>query len=196
MVFGFLVKGPAPSSAQKKMLRSSPAHIVTVDEIESAAQVYATAINAFDHDVKARKAAIITEYAKNRRYETDFLENLKPVIQQSFSFVHDYKQFIARVRQNINVVIEARNTGIDFTEKLARALPSERAIYWASILMEEKLKTAYLLLNPEQITGTNDVKLFRLHGAVVKYVRIYNAAFAEKNVTVTNRWRECRRSNG
>ncbi|MGA7796509.1 MAG: hypothetical protein WCA19_26070, partial [Candidatus Acidiferrales bacterium] len=86
---------------------------MTVDEIESAAQVYATAINAFDHDVKARKAAIITEYAKNRRYETDFLENLKPVIQQSFSFVHDYKQFIARVRQNINVVIEARNTGID-----------------------------------------------------------------------------------
>jgi signal transduction histidine kinase len=184
LVFGFLVKGPAPSSAQKKMLRSSPAHLISVEEIKSTVQVYAATTSAFDSDVEMRKAAIITEYAKNRRYEADFLENLRPEIQQSFSFVHDYKQFIARVRQNINVVIEARNTGIDFDEKLARALPAERAIYWASILMEEKLKTAFLLLHPEQITHTDEAKLFRLHGAVLKYVRIYNAAFAEKGVGV------------
>jgi hypothetical protein len=98
LVFGFLVKSAAPSSAQKKMLRSSSQHIVRADEIESAAQIYATTIRAFDRDVERRKEAIIADYATSKRYEVDFLERLKPEIQESFSFVHDYKQFIARVR--------------------------------------------------------------------------------------------------
>jgi signal transduction histidine kinase len=184
LVFGFLLRGPSQSSAQKKMLSINPSHIVTAEDVKKLAQVYAATVGRFEDEINAIKATIIQEYARDKKYEIDFLENLKPEIQQSFSFVHDYKQFIARVRQNINVVIEARNAGSDFDEKLERALPSERAIYWASILMEEKLRTAFLLLNPEQITGNVQAKRFRLHGAVVKYARIYNAAFNEKGVTL------------
>jgi len=184
LVFGFLVRTSSLSSAQKKMLNSNPEHVITADEVNKLVQVYADTVGAFEGQIEAAKGALIEKYAQDKKYEIDFLENLKPVIQESFSFVHDYKQFIARVRQNINVVIEARNVGKDFDEKLERALASERAIYYASILMEEKLRTAFILLNPEQVMGSDKAKLFRLHGAVIKYARIYNASFNEKGVTL------------
>ena len=184
MVFGFLVRSAAASSAQKKLIRNNPDHVVDAREIEEARSVYIRFAKTFEEDIKKRKTAIVTEYIKTSRYSKDFLEHLVPEIQKSFSYVHDYKQTIARVRQNINVVIEGRYPGADFEEKLDRASPSERAIYWASVLMEEKLKTAFLLLNAEQITSVDEVTLCRLHGLVLKYVRIYNAAFAEKGVAV------------
>jgi signal transduction histidine kinase len=182
LVFGFLVRGPARSSAQKKMFRTSPDHLVQENEIALAVRVWKQSVERVDQEIATQKTRIIADYVRNRRYEKDFIENLRPEIEKSFSFVHDYKQFIARVRQNINVVIERRYAGANFDEKLAHALPAEVAIYWASVLMEEKLKTAFLLLNPGRIT--DEVKVFRLHGAVLKYVRIYNAAFTEKGVAL------------
>jgi signal transduction histidine kinase len=182
LVFGFLLNAGALSSAQKKVIRAAPDHVVTANEIDAAAEVYTAAIKAFEDDVKKRKSAIIEEYVKHRRYENDFLESLRPEIQKSFSFVHDYKQFIARIRQNINVVIEDRYRGGELDAKLDRAHPAEAAIYWASMLMEEKLRTAFFLLNPDQIT--DKLTLFRLHGLVLKTVRIYNAAFREKGVNL------------
>ncbi len=183
LVFGFLVKTAAPSSALKKMLRNNAGNLVMIGEIGRAREIHRATALSFEREIETRKNEALAEYIRERRYESDFLENLRPEIQRSFSFLHDYRQFIARVRQNINVVIEARYAGGEFVEKLGRALPAEAAIYWASILMEEKLNIAYLLLNPGRITDASEVKLFRVHGAVLKYLRIYNAAFKEKNVT-------------
>lgn len=184
LVFGFLVHSSAPTNAQKKMLRNSPDHLVKREDVELAARAYREMTGSFDDDIKVRKAKIVTDYVNTKQYEKDFLELLKPQIQESFSFLHDYKQFIARVRQNINVVIEARNEGGSFEEKLTRAPQAVAAIYWASNLMEEKLRTAFLLLHPEEIADPNKLTQFRLHGAVLKIVRIYNAAFREKNVAL------------
>jgi signal transduction histidine kinase len=81
-------------------------------------------------------------------------------------------------------VLEYRYPVENLDQQLNAALPAERAIYWASRHMEEKLQTAFLLLHPERITNPTDVTPFRLHGLVTKYLRIYDSAFAEKNVTV------------
>jgi signal transduction histidine kinase len=124
---------------------------------------------------------LINKYKAEKGFERDLLELLRPDMRESFSYLHDYKQFIARVRQNINVVLESRYPGATIEQKLIKALPSEKAIYWAAILMEEKLQAAFLLLNPERISNVEDT-VFRLHGLVIKYVRIYQSAFDEKNV--------------
>ena len=75
-----------------------------------------------------------------------------------------------------------RNPGVDLDQQLSAALPAEASIYWASILMEEKLQTAFFLLHPERITNPAEVSAFRLHGLVLKYLRIYNSGFAAKDI--------------
>jgi len=185
LVFGILVDGhSALSTAQKKQRQLNPDKVVGSAELTRAVDCYRGAQKEMGIDLAARKAAIIANYQKSMQYTQEFLDSLQPSIQKSFSVLHDYRQFIGRVRQNINVLIETRYGGRDFDEKLGKSHPSEGAIYWASILMEEKLKTASMLVNPEQITSSGESKVFRLHGAVLKYVRIYNAAFVEKNVTL------------
>jgi signal transduction histidine kinase len=184
IMFGFAVRSPTASAAQTKMMRQNPQCLVSVADVNLALNTYRDRMTAFERDVQSRKDSIVKEYISANGYKQDLLKELQPEFQKTFSVLHDYRQFIARVRQNINVVIEARYGGADLNEKLTRAEPAEAAIYWASILMEEKLNTAFLLLNPERINGAGEKTLFRLHGAVLKYVRIYNAAFREKGVTL------------
>jgi signal transduction histidine kinase len=185
IIFGVLVQSPTYSSTQKKLIRNNPKNVISAADLEEVSKTYQGSVGTLTRDIEAKKEQIIAEYTNTKRYEKDFLENLRPEIQKNLSFLHDYKQFIARVRQNINVVIEARYEGRNFEDKLARALPSEAAIYWASILMEEKLTTAFLLLNPDRITSPLEFVIFRLHGAVLKCLRIYNAGFEEKGVKVS-----------
>jgi signal transduction histidine kinase len=184
LIFGFLIQSQNSSAAHTKALRQYRSHIVKPAEIERAIETFETVLRDFGEDINAKKKAIIDEYHRTKRYQKDFLDNIRPEIQKSFSFLHDYRQFIARVRQNINVVLEYRYPGVEFEQQLNAALPAEVAIYWASRLMEEKLQTAFLLLHPERITNATDVTVFRLHGLVIKYVRIYASAFAEKGVKV------------
>jgi signal transduction histidine kinase len=140
--------------------------------------------SGFANELELQKQAIVQEYRDRQLYKQDFLNVLRPEIQKSFSYVHDYRQFIARVKQNINVVIEQNHPGADFDEKLANATPPEKAIYYASRLMEEKLQTAFLLLQPERITTQSEATIFRLHGLVMKYLGIYASAFLEKGVNM------------
>ncbi|MGD0778441.1 MAG: sensor histidine kinase [Candidatus Solibacter sp.] len=184
LIFGFLIESQNTSAAHKKALRHYRSHILKPAEIERASQTFETVLRDFGEDIDAKKKAIIDEYRRTKRYQKEFLDNIRPEIQKSFSFLHDYRQFIARVRQNINVVLEHRYPGEDLDQKLSAALPAEKAIYWASILMEEKLQTAFLLLHPERITNPTDLTVFRLHGLVTKYLRIYDSAFAAKDVKV------------
>ncbi len=135
----------------------------------------------FNEDLKAAKEAIIEDYKRENGFRKDLLELLKPEIQRNLAFLHDYKQFVSRVKQNINIVLETRYLDGDIEAKLEKALPAEAAIYWSSLLMTEKLQTAFLLLHPEKLS-TAKRTTFRLHGLVLKYIRIYNAAFRDKQV--------------
>lgn len=183
LVFGFLSQSSVSSPAHTKAMKRHRENVVSRAEVIRAIRAYDGLGGRFDAEILAKKREILADYEQNKRYEKDFLDSLRPEMQKSLSFLHDYKQFIARVRQNINVVLESRYPEGDLEQKLVRALPAERAIYWASILMEEKLTTAFLLMNPDRIAGSTDV-LFRLHGLVTKYLRIYASAFLEKHVAV------------
>jgi signal transduction histidine kinase len=166
------------------MIRQNPQDILRGEDYDWIKKTFDQVEKDFRSEIEVRKAALIKNYVEKKEYEQDFLDLIRPDIQRSFSFLHDYKQFIARVRQNVNVVLESRYPGETTVEqKLARSLPSEKAIYWAAVLMEEKLQTAFLLLHPERISSEGDT-LFRLHGMVIKYVRIYESAFTEKNIRV------------
>jgi len=183
LAFGFLVQSPVTSAAKKRMIRQNPQGVLRPEDYDWIKRTFGQVGKDFQSEIEARKAAVVRDYIDRKEYEREFLDLIRPDIQRSFSLLHDYKQFVARVRQNVNVVLESRYPGETVEQKLAKALPSEKAIYWAAVLMEEKLQTAFLLLHPERISSEGDT-LFRLHGMVTKYVRIYESAFAEKNIRV------------
>lgn len=183
IIFGILAQGRTTTAAQRKAARRHPENRVSPEAIERAADRLATAQGAIEQEIAAAKAESINSYIAREGFKRDFLENLKPEIQKNLAFLHDYKQFVARVKQNINVVLKTRYGSGDTDQLLSKALPSEVAIYWASSLMMEKLQTAFLLLHPERLqSGGNRVS--RLHGMVIKYVRIYQSSFDDKGIRV------------
>lgn len=184
LLFGFLVKGQARTPAQKKASRSSPHSVFALETIRKTADLLASESEDFRTQSRQALEAVVEDYKQKVMYEEDLLKLLKPEIKRSLSFLHDYSQFVARVKQHINVVIETRCVGADFDAKLAKSLPSEKAIYFSARLMEDKIKTAQLLTQPETIKSARRNQ-FSLHGFILKHVRIYQVAFDEKDIRVS-----------
>ena len=60
-------------------------------------------------------------------------------------------------------------------EKLERATHEEAAIYWAASIMDEKLDAMMFLARLDRIHEPREQGRTRLHGLVLKYVRIYQS---------------------
>jgi len=181
LIFGFLIPNASGSAAQKKALRLNPQNRITPTELQHVQATIAAAQKSLADDIAQSKQQIIQEYKEKKGFQKDILELLKPEIEKNLAFLHDYKQFVSRVKQNINVVLQERYGNGDIDSMLARATQAEGAIYWASSLMTEKLQTAFLLLHPEKLLSPLKTAT-RLHSLVLKYVRIYNASFKEKGI--------------
>jgi signal transduction histidine kinase len=149
-------------------------------DLKRATDILQAAQDAFNAEISQAQAEIMEIYKADHKFKKELLETLKPEIQRNLAFLHDYKQFVARVKQNINVVLSRYGSG-EIDQLLAKATPSEAAIYWTSSMMIEKLQTAFLLLHPEKLQSPSPT-VFRLHGLVTKYIRIYNSSFVEKGV--------------
>jgi signal transduction histidine kinase len=181
IVFGFLLPGASATLAQKKALRQNAANRISRAELEKAIGLLRSAQKSFDDEIGRMQREMMEIYREDHRFKAELLDLLRPEIQKNLAFLHDYKQFVARVKQNINVVLQTRYGAGEIDQLLSKASAPEGAIYWASSLMAEKLETAFLLLHPERLQSS-DKGVFRLHGMVLKYVRIYNSSFQEKNV--------------
>jgi signal transduction histidine kinase len=180
-VFGFLVQAPSVSAASRKALKQNPQNRISSVELDRAISLLSETRISFNDQVQQAKNVVIQQYKSGKEYEKDILEQLRPELEKNLAFLHDYRQFVSRVKQQINVVLQTRYGSGEIESLLAKAYPAEAAIYWASWLMTEKLQTAFLLLHPERLQSRDKV-LFRLHGMVTKYVRIYKVGFAEKGV--------------
>jgi len=184
ITYGFILTGTPSSSAHNKAIRKYSSNRTTKSKLERAVSIYSEYCQSIKQDIELSKANIMDSYLEEHMYKKDLLELFRPEIERNLSFLHDYKQFIARVKQNINVVLENRYGFEDINQLLDKALPSEKAIYWASMLMTEKLQTAFLLLHPDKLQHPTPT-VFSLHGLVLKYIRIYQSSYDEKKIELT-----------
>ena len=129
------------------------------------------------------KEALRQEFAKGEMFKEDFLSQFRGEIEQGLSAVHDYRQINKQISQNINIIIESRN-GEEFDKKLEDASHQERAIYYASKFLNEKLNVSKFLMYPEWLLKADECVFTRPHGLVVKYVRIYEGHFQSKNLNM------------
>lgn len=184
LVFGVVVADlPVESQARRKMLRVVKGQ-VTAAEVAAAYRRYEAVKDQDARDIQARKDGIVDEYQKSERYKEDLVGLLKPEMKKMLAQIHDYRQFVAQVVQNVNVLLQKRMLGRDIEEQLAAAPHEEVAIYWAARLMEEKIETALFLLEPERIDDPRQRRRFRFHGCVTKYLKIYQRSMERKGLKV------------
>jgi signal transduction histidine kinase len=185
LVAGVAVRDfPATTPARSKRLREAGRDTITrhdLDRILAAAAV-ATAEEAAE--LRAGMDEVIREFRESKAYQQEVVELLRPDLERALSQIHDYKQFVQQIVQNMNVILETTYPGLDLEEKLQKATHHERALYWAAALMDEKLDAALFLEAPERILEPREHVLFRLHGLVTKYVRIYQSRADHQHVTV------------
>jgi signal transduction histidine kinase len=183
LVAGIVVRDfPKHTPARARMLRkTSGVEPIWSDDLMRARSVYLESNAQYLVELGARKEEAIVEYRQTKRFAEDWLTRLQPEIRQALGQVHDYRQFVSQIIQNLNVILQTKYPG-STEDALAKATHEEVAIYWAARLMEEKLVAALFLLNPERISDNQTYS--QLHKAVTKYRKIYARAFESKNVRV------------
>jgi len=175
---------PQITSARKKMLRQVGRASVSRADVDETVRAARASTRELALELRAKKDAIVAEYRNSREYQQEIVELLRPEVQEALGQVHDYKQFVQQIIQNMNVILETRFPRIPLEEQLDAASHEEAAIYWAARLMEEKLDAALYLMYPDRINDLHERKRFRFHGAVTKYRKIYQRRLEAKHLNL------------
>lgn len=173
---------PQRTPARAKRMREIGRDAIRQGELEAVLKLARQATDELEAEHRRAKDEIVAEFRNARTYQQEMVELLRPDLERMLGQVHDYKQFVQQIVQNMNVVLENRFPGCSLEEKLNRATPQERSIYWAAIVMDEKLDAALFLDSPERIREPREQGVSRLHGLVLKYLRIYQSRANLKRV--------------
>ena len=184
LLFGFLIRNTVRTQAQQKAHQKNPHSLISEQLIVTTVKLLREEQQSFSDDRERVLAEVRSEYVSKAMYSGDILLLLQPELKKALSFLHDYRQFVSRVSQNINVVLQKRYPGRSLDDQLQQGLKEEAALYWSSKLMEDKLTTSLMLTQPEALRAMPRAN-FRLHGLIHKHVRIYESAFADKGVRIT-----------
>lgn len=180
---GFICPEHRSSSQSKtKNLRTEKEQVINLHLVEKQKSLLRQEVFLQNTAIQERKHRARQEFLNQESFRDDFIQEIKEDILKGLSFVHDYKQINATISQNINVIIETNYTEADFEKKLENASQQEKAIYWASKFLQEKLNVAKYLLNPDWITRESETSSFRLHGLATKYIRLYEDLFKRKGI--------------
>jgi signal transduction histidine kinase len=185
LVAGLVVRDfPRLTEASRKRFRALREDAITTLELRQVIEAAEAANVELDAEARRRMDAIVAEFRASQGYYQEVVELLRPDLERVFAQVHDYKQFVQQIVQNISFILESRFPGIPFEEKLDQASQQEQAIYWAAVLMDERLEAVAFLEAPERIKEPREQRRFRLHGLVHKYIRIYESRAMRKELLI------------
>lgn len=186
LLAGFIVRdySGADTPARRSMLRKAGKEAISRSQLDKILEQATKSTRLLAEDLRARQEVLIAEYQQRKGYEQDVVELLRPDLQNTLAQVHDYKQFVQQIVQNLDVILEERFPRRPIEEKLTLASHEEKAIYWAAKLMDEKLDTALFLVYPDRITEVRAKSRFQFHGLVTKYLHIYQPQIDAKALKV------------
>ncbi|RRQ20225.1 sensor histidine kinase [Guyparkeria sp. SCN-R1] len=185
-ISGFLAKDAIQTSpARQKNMGIHRRRIVQNQNLSVAIDNLKSISIEEQTEIENKKLEVVQEYIKSNQYKDDFMDCVREEINKGLSFVHDYKQINAQIAQNINVIIEKNYKHETLEEKVSAASHQEKAIYWASKFLTEKLNVAKFLLKPDWITKESEKDSFRFHGLFLKYLRIYQHMYDKRGINVT-----------
>lgn len=170
--------------ARGKMLRAVKKEAIQLADLEKTVRHCAKATADLERELRERKDAVIQEYRESRGYQQEVVELLRPELERTLGQVHDYKQVVQQIIQNLDVHLESKTPGLPIEDKVDKATHQEAAIYSSARIMDEKLDAALFVLYPERITNEPQRKYVRFHGIVSKYEKIYRARIQAKKLRI------------
>jgi signal transduction histidine kinase len=186
LIAGVVIRNYRPETeAGRKMLRTVKRNAVDITAYRRVVERCRTSTAELAEEMAKRRDRVMSEYRKTRGYQQEILDLLRPDIQRAFANVHDYKQFVQQVRQNMEVLLQSRTQApeiTDIAELVEKASHEEKAIYWAAVMMDERLDAALLVLEPGRIASRTRWRRIRLHGLVTKYAKIYQRRIENKHL--------------
>lgn len=183
IIAGVVVRdGPGGTKTRSKALKEVGTKAISARDLEAAASKARRVADEVDESIASLKREVMHEYQRTEQYKRDLADLLRPSIEQTFAQVHDYRQLISQIIQHVNVYLETKSPRMDLDDQLDLADPNIRSIYWAARLMEFKLLSALFLANPERIVDPRHKRIFRLHGAIHKYLHIYKPLFDSRGL--------------
>ena len=175
---------PAPNLPFRKMRKKLGRDVTSMKELEALLRAKCLDDSELAKDIERRKLVVVEEYRRSAGYRADVIAGLRPDVERALAQVHDYRQLITQIIQNVNVILDSEYPGIPIDDSLHRTSHEIRAIYWSARLMESKLEAALFLMYPDRIADPRHQQVFRFHGLVTKYLRIYKRSFDEKDLLV------------
>lgn len=172
----------APTDARKRILRQVGKNVITRAQLTRTLAKAEVATATLEQELRERMDSILSDYQSSEAYKHEAVALLRPEMERTLAQVHDYKQFVQQIVQNIDVILETRFPGELIDAKLDKAEHEETAIYWAAQLMDEKLDAALYLLYPERLHEMRDRGCFRFHGLATKYRKIYQRYIEAKGL--------------
>jgi hypothetical protein len=143
LVAGVVIRDYRPETdAARKMRKRVGKDAVTRAEFDRVVERARQSTEALAEKLRESQEALITEYRETKAYQQEVLELLRPDMLRALANVHDYKQFVQQIRQNLEVLMQSKpgSEGVNnVVELVDRASHEERAIYWAAVLMDERL---------------------------------------------------------
>ena len=127
---------------------------------------------------------VAQDYKRSRVYYHEILAGLEPEIEKAIAQVHDYKQFVQQIFQNLDVLLEEKFPNSSLVEKVELASHEEAAIYWSAFMMMEKLDAVAYLKSPERISEVTERSKFSLHEQIERYVRIYQRLADQRKIKI------------
>jgi len=183
LVAGIVAKDyPLTTGARSRMLKTQRSDVVPSAHIRAVAERADQIKRDFEAEIANEKSLILASYRESEGYKQDVVGLLKPDLEQTFAQVHDYRALTTQIIQNVNVILQRQLPEADIDTQLKAVSPNVRSIYWAARLMDFKLQSALFLANPERITDPAKKRVFRLHGAVKKYVGIYESSIVQRRL--------------
>ena len=182
-IIGILIKDGSGFKQKNKRISEYPNNLISFENISRYINQSSQFEKDIEEEIERKKEEIIRQYVSKEQYKKDFLKDLSADLNKSLSFFHDYKQINSIIRQNINVLLIKKYGLEEIDERvLSKATANEVTIYYASQILEEKLKIAKALLDPEWLYRRSENTRFRVHGLVVKYLRMYEPIAREKKI--------------
>ncbi|MGH9307713.1 MAG: sensor histidine kinase [Acidimicrobiales bacterium] len=185
LIAGIVVVNYQPETpARRKQMRAAGREVVRKDELQRVIERTSDSTEMLEAQMRARMDAVVQEFRDSKTYQQEVIDALRPDVRRALAQVHDYKQFVQQIIQNMNVILEERHPGLSVDDKLERSSMQEKAIYHAAVIMDEKLDAMLFLESPERIREAKDHRTLRLHGSALKYVRIYDSRAKRKGINL------------
>jgi len=175
------------TAARKKMYRSLRHQLVAREDVEKVGRQFGKGIAHAATLVKERLEDVVREYRHSKLYQEEIVDRLRPQMEKALAQVHDYKQFVQQIIQNMDVILDKRFPNRPLPEKIIAAEHEEAAILWAAKVMDEKLEAVAFLQYPERIRDVKERGSFHIFSIVETYVKIYQRKADQSGIEIVTR---------